>query len=263
MQCVGWGYIRLIATVALFLLSVQTVSAWGPEGHRIIAEIAQRHLQPEVANKIRADFNVKYLANVSDWADQVKDHRHQKSLHFTNYEKSARAYDQKRDCPDLACVTEVIPHYEKILKDRSATKKERLEALKYLIHFVGDVHQPLHLGNKKDKGGNNIQLNFGGSGTNLHALWDSGLILYYKKTSLVQYARMLDGKIREKDIWQWIQSGPVDWSNESRQLALDNAYAFAGGEVSMEYMQKSIETIDNQLCRAGIRLGHLLNQSLK
>jgi hypothetical protein len=174
----------------------------------------------------------------------------------------ARTYDKKRDCPDEGCVTEVIPYYEQILKDNSATKKERVEALKYLVHFVGDVHQPLHLGNEKDRGGNSIPLRFGGRQTNLHALWDSGLILYYKKTSLVQYARLLDGRIREKDAVQWAQSDVADWSSESRQLALDVAYAVANEEVPMGYMQKSIAVVESQLCRAGIRLAHLLNRSL-
>lgn len=259
----GWDYKKSIAGFMFFLLPVQCVFAWGPEGHRIISEIAQRHLQPEVLRKIRTEYNIKHLANVSDWADQVKDHRHQKELHFTNIEDLARNYDKKRDCPDEGCVTEVIPYFEQILKDNSATKKERVEALKYLVHFVGDVHQPLHLGNEKDRGGNNIPLRFGGRQTNLHALWDSGLILYYKKTSLVQYARLLDGKIREKDAAQWTQSDVVDWSNESRKLALDVAYVpITHVEVSMGYMQKSFEVVESQLSRAGIRLAHLLNRSL-
>ena len=258
----GQNYIGIMTGFLLFLFPAQIVAAWGPEGHRIIGEIAQRRLLPEVLKKIEIEFNIKHLADVSDWADQVKDARRQRNWHFTNIKDSAREYNQQRDCANKKCVTEIIPKYERVLADRSAPAKERMEALKYLVHFVGDVHQPLHLGNEVDRGGNNIPLNFAGRQTNLHALWDSDLILHYKKVNLLKYACVMDQKNGKREVL--LQSQPIDWTNESRRLALDFAYSqmLTEGEAPMDYVLKSRVIIENQLCRAGIRLAHLLNQSL-
>lgn len=256
-------YIRIITGFLLFLLPAQTATAWGPEGHRIVGDIAQWRLMPEAQRKIEKDFNIKRLADVSDWADEVKDTRHQKKWHFTNIEKMAHGYNRQRDCANGECVTEIIPRYEKILRDTSASVEKRKEALMYLVHFVADAHQPLHLGNEEDKGGNNVSLNFSGRTTNLHALWDSDLIHHYKKASLVKYAHKLNRKIHEQDALRWTQSQVVDWTNESRSLALDFAYSpMLTAEVPMSYVLRSKAIIENQLCRAGVRLAHLLNRSL-
>ena len=256
-------YIGIITGFLIFLFPAQAVVAWGPEGHRIVGEIAQRHLLPEVQRKIEMDFSIGKLADVSDWADQVKDARHQHNRHFTNIKESSREYSQQRDCANKECVTEIIPKYERVLNDTSAPAWERREALKYLVHFVADIHQPLHLGNEGDRGGNDVLLSFYGKQTNLHALWDSGLIFHYMKPGLPSYVRAMDQKIREQDISRWKESQPIDWTNESRLLALDFAYSpMLTGEVPMDYALKSMGIIEVQLCRAGIRLAHLLNRSL-
>lgn len=262
----GQNNIKTIMGLMFFLFPAQVAMAWGPEGHSIVGEIAQRHLLPEIQRKVVTDFNIKSLASISDWADQVKDSNDQKNRHFTNIEESAREYDQKRDCLRKECVTEAIPYYAGILEDRAVSLNERKDALKYLVHYVADVHQPLHLGNKEDHGGNDIPLIYAGKHTNLHALWDTDLIPHQKGKSLVEYARELDGRIRDQDILHWMHSQSVDWTNESRQLALDFAYSISlndEGEVSEEYALNSREIIEIQLCRAGIRLAGLLNQSLK
>jgi nuclease S1 len=165
--------------------------AWGLMGHSIIGEIAQSKLLPGTRKVIREQLQTLSLANISNWADQVKKRRRQKIWHYTNIPEGILEYGRRRDCPTGDCVTEVIPEMAQTLAKPRASLKDRREALKYLAHFVGDIHQPLHLGYASDRGGNRISLRYRGRNTNLHALWDQGLIQRGGK-SLVQYTRRLN-----------------------------------------------------------------------
>ena len=123
--------------------------------------------------------------------------------------------------PILACVTEKIHEFSSIL--RSAPLRERNDALKFLVHFVGDVHQPLHLGNLKDRGGGTLRFLYKGEVATLHYLWDGGLI-DWGGTSLLKYAARLNGRVSEAEDSTWSLSTVSDWANESRSLALKVAY---------------------------------------
>ena len=294
----------------MILFPLQDVWAWGPSGHRIVGEIADRHLLPGVKIKIEENFNIKKLADVANWADAVKKRRSQGSWHYCNIEEAARNYVRGRDCPDRACVVEKIREFAHVLKEKRAFQKmektpyspspqspspkgerkklllpvgkksgmrgrasngrgladrEGKEALRYLIHFVGDIHQPLHLGNAKDRGGNNISLVYKGRFTNLHALWDGGLI-YLAGKSLVQYASDLNRRFAAREADSWNLSDVTKWADESRVLALDRAYVLdpsGRGALSKRYIEQSREIIDLRLTQAGIRLAGLLNRLLK
>lgn len=258
---------KWIPGIALFLIffSLQNVWAWGTPGHRIVGEIADSHLLPAVKIKIEKNFNIKKLADVANWADTIKKKRSQGSWHYCNIEDSKRSYDRDRDCFGGACVVEKINEYVRVLKGRGLADKEGKEALMYLVHFVGDIHQPLHLGNAKDRGGNNIPLGFKGRSTNLHALWDGGLI-YLAEKSLVQYAGDLSRRVTARDADAWNLLNVTEWANESRVWALDHAYVLEDpgrGTLSKRYIEKSREIIDLRLSQAGVRLAGLLNRLLK
>jgi hypothetical protein len=255
---------------ALFILASVSVvvpaQAFGPEGHRIVGEIAQRFLLPDVRARIARDFAVADLAEVANWADDIKGERRQKSWHYTNIRKGEKDYVRERDCPDGACVTEIIPKYEKILRDTSAPSGERGEALKYLVHFVGDAHQPLHVGNREDRGGNKIQVRFRGEGHNLHALWDQELIPYGKHHSVRYYAEKLAADISPDEATAWRTGTAADWTRESRQDALQTAYRgwrSPSGELSPEYVARAQKVLELRLKQAGVRLAHLLNNALR
>lgn len=248
----------------LFSGSVPTVFAWGDDGHRIVAEIAREHISPIISIKLRDNFNIESLVKIAPWADKVKKNRSQKPWHYTNIREGEWTYDRKRDCPHRQCVTEKIRDFANILRRANHSKKQRKEALAYLVHFVADIHQPLHLGNQADRGGNNIIVHHKGKQTNLHALWDNGLIIR-KGKSLLQYAHQLKCAIVAAD--RLSPAGlPVEaWSNESRQLALQHAYAVTfskGRELTAEYIRSSRLIVERQLCRAGMRLANLLNAIL-
>ncbi|MFQ5451380.1 MAG: S1/P1 nuclease [Nitrospinaceae bacterium] len=252
------------AAFLIFLLPLKEVWAWGPAGHRIVGNLADGHLSTAVRIKIRENFNIKTLADVSNWADRVKDARSQRPWHYTNILESEWTYDRRRDCPGDECVVEKIRFFGEELKKPKLSRKKRGEALKYLVHFIADVHQPLHLGNRRDRGGNRIRLFFRGQPTNLHSLWDGGL-LQLKGKNLVQYARDLDRRIAPEDIRAWTQSTVTDWANESRKLALGHAYEAGwtpNGGLNKEYIRKSREIMDERLSRAGIRLAQWINKLL-
>ncbi|WHI47083.1 S1/P1 nuclease [Microbulbifer sp. VAAF005] len=178
--------IRLIIAriaVALFGLTAMTQAyAWGDDGHRVVGEIAWHYLDPEVAAEIELlldEVGEPHLAESTTWADRIRSNEAYNwaaPLHYINLSRDWSTYVEERDCPAVGCILKAIQNYQKVLADRSRTKKERAEALMFIAHFVGDLHQPLHTGLLSDKGGNDVQVQFYGSETNLHALWDIHLV---------------------------------------------------------------------------------------
>jgi len=177
---------------AFFLLPCLfgTADAWGVDGHTIVANIAAHYLSPEVDAILRSDlFNVN-LNNVSDWCDDF-DHQPQgrwsAGLHFINYPGHACAFDWATDCKDDYCNAGAIVNYSKQIFDPSKSKDERFVALKFVIHMLGDIHQPLHVSSGDDEGGNAISVHYphfstidannSGRDTKLHAIWDDNILV--------------------------------------------------------------------------------------
>ena len=293
--------VRFQFCMALILLvvNVPDSAAWGPQGHRVIGFIADGHLKPEVKELIAEKFNINSLADVSTWADRTrKKRKEESSWHYTNIEEGQWTYDAERDCPDRACVTEKIHEFSSIL--RSTPLRERKDALKFLVHFVGDVHQPLHLGNLKDRGGGTLRFLYKGKVASLHYLWDGGLIDWGGEppqvgvaadsnaavtqtrppkawslfpagvarsrrvggASLLKYAARLNGRVSEVEVSTWSLSTVSDWANESRSLALKEAYNVDKDDLSKAYIKRGQEIINLRLTQAGVRLAHLLNTIL-
>src|ERR1700731_4481412 len=159
------------AILALLLLLVLGLPAralaWGSEGHRIVAEIAEQYLEPATARQVRellAIENATTLAQVSTWADEIRPQRRETARwHFVDIPihpppGTPAAYDPGRDCPGNDCVVAAIERFAAVLRDKTAAPRERLEALKLVVHFVGDAHQPLHCADNNDRGGNAIHV---------------------------------------------------------------------------------------------------------
>lgn len=256
----------LIGFALLSAIPLQEGLAWGPAGHRIVGHIAEINLDPQVLNTIRRNFNINHLANVANWADEIKRSDHKPDiLHYTNIAVNHRKYNQKRDCRRKRCVTEKIKEYESILIDHESSQKTRKEAFKFLVHLVADVHQPMHLGNKKDRGGNDIAVYFGNKPTNLHRVWDHDLI-FLKGKSQLQFARNLNQSITPENKKLWVGGTSDDWSNESRALVLDFGYLLQfseGRRLSQNYIREGRTVVEERLQRAGIRLAEMLNQIFK
>jgi S1/P1 Nuclease len=263
--------------VFVFLILVATpvrALAWGYDCHRIIAEIAEQFLEPPTARLVRELLsieNVTTLDDVSIWADEIRLQRPEtRSWHFVNIPitpaaEEPRSYDAIRDCPQDNCIIAKIEHFELVLADRQAPDRQRLEALKYLVHFVGDLHQPLHVSNNQDRGGNNLFVIFRGLSTNLHAVWDTEIIRPALGPDDRSYAMKLAQTITPDEIESWSKGDPVAWANEGYEIAARIIYGELphSGTLPEDYETKVLPIVNEQLERAGVRLAEVLNTCLR
>lgn len=267
--------------IALFLLTVFTVTqalAWGPRGHALVADIAEARLTPAARKNIQALLGNDNLASIASWADQVrKDHDEATDWHFVDIPKDAAGFSQERDCfrpqdkhknADIDhhnCAVDRIEIFEKALADEKASKAERLEALKWVVHFIGDLHQPLHAIDTA-RGGNDIKLPVFGSAKcgdydcNFHWTWDD-LLLQHTGLSEQEYIQKLDELIKQKHLDQKSGGTPEEWANESH----DEAKALLSpppAAIDEAYYQAHIELANERLALAGVRLAAVLNKTL-
>jgi hypothetical protein len=275
------GTIRGAVAVALLLwVATQQSWAWGREGHRLTALVAEQYLTPETKARIvellRADSSGnETLADIAPWADSYRmDHPETGKWHFVDISKDAKAFDRSRDCPVSEkdprspwrdCVTDRITYFEGRLGDTSLSAEERAVALKFVVHLIGDIHQPFHaLGD--DRGGNNIQVTFLGSGRcgayqcNLHGVWDDSII-EEQGLSEKKYTDRLLQEIKDNH-WERLDGGePTTWANISHHYALE-ALAPNGAIITHEYVAEESKVVDAQLATGGLRLARVLNRIL-
>jgi hypothetical protein len=255
-----------------------TAWAWGEEGHSIVAEIAQRRLNDRAAAKVAALLGKGVsLASVSTWADDVRSARPETyNWHFVDIPLADNHYDPARDCKPSKrgdCIVAALSRLGATLRDPSATPSERREALRYMVHFVADVHQPLHT-LLEDNGGNRVSVRLYTDPrkrqkmiTNLHTAWDVGLIRvwYYSWGTYVDFLEntWLPGRDEAA-----LASGSVeDWVLESHADAARVAYLPPrGGTAAIDlddaYIAAARPVIDRALAAGGVRLARLLNEAL-
>lgn len=174
---------------------------WGADGHRIIAEIALSRLSPYAASETRRLLGGQNISDVASWADAERSRFPATGpWHYIDIQITDSSYVPARDCPNDACVIGAVTTQLATLMDRTRPDSARASALKFVVHFIGDLHQPLHGGERHDKGGNDVKVTFKGKSTNLHALWDSGLLLSFGQTD-AEIVRQLSDEIgRRTDI---------------------------------------------------------------
>src|SRR5215469_1378791 len=164
----------------LLLLFPIPALAWAPEGHEVIARIAADNLSPaahlRISQLLGGDAPDLMVLD-SNWADEIRADRPQTTnWHFVNIEIGSKGYDPRRDCPRDDCVVAQINRDVSVLRDPKAPHPAKIEALRFLIHFVGDLHQPLHAADRHDKGGNSLTVFLNGRRTNLHRVWDEDVV---------------------------------------------------------------------------------------
>ena len=252
----------LIFTLTCLLLP-SVAYAWGEDGHDIIADIAARELTPQAAAKIKDLLGQQTLVDVAAWADQVRrkpQYQWSAPLHYVNVPPGSDQFDYQRDCPDGECVVGAIHRFIAELRDPAADRAEKADALKFLVHFVGDIHQPLHVSYAHDKGGNDIKVEFFHDRTNLHTVWDS-LIIRHAGQPWREHANQLYARITLVQYRQWTSSlDPAAWATESFRLAVSHAYNIPkDGQLDQAYYERNLPVVEERLSMAGIRLGALLN----
>ena len=266
------------------LTALSHVISWGPDGHRIVAEVAERLLEPTAKRSVAKILSQSSMSDVANWADEI-DHKPEfawtKCMHYIDASIGRCSVDVDTDCANGCCVVKAITNYT----DQVTTSSSQ-EALKFLIHFMGDVHQPLHAGHREDKGGNMIEVSsdFISSDEqhkkeNLHEVWDSVLIKRYMNTMDHSWKQF------SEQIWEKIQSGlyidevttcsrykggddcPLSAAIESAGLACEFAYTDeenrqikSRDRLSERYYETRIRIVEKRLAIAGIRLSEILNK---
>ncbi|UMB60447.1 S1/P1 nuclease [Lutibacter sp. A80] len=247
----------------VFLFSFSSINAinpnWGGTGHRTIGKIAEGYLKAKTKRKIAELLNGKSLAFVSTFGDEIKsDSSYDKfnSWHYINIPFGAKYMGAFKNPEGDLMVG--ITKCKEVLLDDTSSKEDKVFYLKMLVHLIGDLHQPLHVANVKDRGGNDLQVKWFNKETNLHRVWDSDMIDSYNMsyTELVANA----DKISKKQV-KYLQKGTVlDWVDETHQLA-GEVYKSAkmGDKLGYRYMYDYFSLARNQLQVAGIRLAKVLN----
>jgi nuclease S1 len=280
-----------LTLAALAGLAASPAGAWGDLGHEVTALIAYRHLLPSARMALdallasdpdtltRGDF-----ASRATWADKYRNlHRETAAWHFINIEI---------DNPDLAaacftfppspaggasqgpaqdCVVNKIEEFSAELKTGATAPAERLLALKFLIHFIGDLHQPLHAADHQDRGGNCIGLAPPpGQGGNLHAYWDVEVVAALGATAPA-IADKLDAQLSPAELKDWSAGTPRSWAMDSFDVGRRDAYALpslptcrSGGSVALssQYQAQAAKDAATQLLKAAVRMAAVLNRAL-
>ncbi|WHZ20425.1 MAG: Endonuclease [Rhodanobacteraceae bacterium] len=257
----GMAAIAFAATLAC----TPPAFAWGPLGHRIVARLAEAQLTPQAraeAQALLALRGARHLSDIAVWADDLRDtdpalFQHTKRLHFVNFHSRDCAYDPPRDCRNGECVVAAIDQYSAILANRANPPEERAEALAFVVHFVADIHQPLHADYRHDAGGNDFQVRWWNRGTNLHRVWDS-LMLDSTHLSAARFADQLAAQPAR------IATGgtPAQWAEESCRIDRDDGVYPRSRFIDDAYVQRELPIAEQRLRQAGARLAELLNRDL-
>jgi len=272
----------LASAVLLATLLPSVANAWWEKGHRIVADIAWDNLTPVAKKNVKFLLGNESLSDVASWPDVYRPSVTQTGAwHYTDIPGDTDTYVRDRDCPTQPgvklgsnadkvrdCATDRIPFFAKIVADMNADPSERATALKFLVHFVGDIHQPFHASGV-ERGGNGIIVKAFGQPTcgsytnancNLHAIWD-GYLIDQRKLSNKQYVKMLEADIKAHPPTIG-DNDPIVWTQESKAIS-DAAIVASGTNIDQAYYEKNIPIIDHQLELAGLRLAAMLNAALK
>lgn len=252
------GSIRCCLVFFASLCLLSTSWAWGTDGHKIVAMLAEGQLAPtarQELNRLLAIEPGATLRSISTWADE---HRNPATAawHYVNFPRGDCSYKPERDCPDGKCVVGAIGRQIEVLQT-SGDDEKRLTALKYVVHFIGDIHQPLHAGFGDDRGGNSYQLQAFMRGSNLHAVWDTGLIKALQQDNEAIVKSLL---VRPLPASRGAFSAAKAAEDSCRIVSRSTFYP--DRLVTPAYIEEYTPIMAFQLALAGSRLAQALNQAL-
>jgi nuclease S1 len=282
----------LVLTCLAALFAAPAAHAWSALGHRLVGELAQRHVDPATQEQIAtllAGEPDPTLGGVATWADDLRNasperFKQTSRLHYLNTKDGTCNFDMARDCPDGQCVTGAIEAQRRILADRTQPLEARRDALKFIVHFVGDVHQPMHASNHPDKGGNDFQISLrtrlvpesyarsryidGVMGTNLHSVWDYYILGEVGIDKPGAPGLGLKGYADRLDALPWppeagAVSAPPAWAGESCRLVdARGLYPAAPGKLDPAYLDTMRPLAEQRVRQAAWRLAKLLDDTL-
>jgi len=254
--------------IALLLpwLAPGSASALNAVGHQIVAEIAEQFLEPRAAaelHRLLALEDAADLAAIANWAEEVRlKRRDTERWHYVGIPLASTAYDAARDCRGGTCVVAKLEQFAAVLRDRAAPPRDRLEALKFVVHLVGDIHQPLQAADNGDRRGNAFIVICDGRRTNLNQLWSDELL--GEADDAPRLARDLAHSVTARELREWQQGSAADWANESHAIAKGFVYRYVPQSrvLPASYEASAQPVAFDRLRRAGVRLARILNRSL-
>jgi hypothetical protein len=272
---------------ALTLMSSSAVFAWGNTGHRVVGEVATRFLEIEVRVKAHKILKGESLARVSTWPDEIKSepttYSHTFNWHYTTWQTDDHDHSEHEESASTGLLLKSINDQTAVLRDPKASDEQKAFALRFLVHLIGDIHQPLHVGNGTDQGGNWCKVTFHKKAYNLHALWDEGMI-DFTNLSYTELAKFVSEGRTIEEIKLARTGTVVDWARESKEIVPTlypanvvqppepmSTRTYCQKEVkpeempklAYEYSYRFMPIIEKRLYLAGVRLAQILNQNLK
>ena len=236
---------------------------WGKTGHRVTGEVAQKYLTRKARKAINRILDGETLAEVANYADDIKSDprfREYSPWHYVNF-PGDKKYGDVEPNPAGDIITGIEKCIE-ILENDNSAESDKVFYLKLLIHFIGDLHQPMHIGRAEDRGGNDIQIRWFDTGSNLHRLWDSDMIDHYGM-SYTELADKLPVQ-KKRDLYE-LQSGNIYAWIEATQEITNELYdsVEVGQELGYSYIYKYWPVVEQQLLIGGVRLAGILNNIFK
>ena len=253
---------KLALGIAILYAPLQSL-AWGTEGHRVAGQIAESYLTPKARKAIGEILGYESISMASNWADFIKsdpNYNYLSSWHYIDFDK-VFTYPEMQQYLDHDTNVDAYTKLQFLigeLKKKDLSKENKTLYFKMLIHIVEDVHQPMHTAHADDKGGNDFKVNWFNTPTNLHAVWDSQLI-DFQQLSYTEYAAAINHTTAEQRA-EWQKAPISQWLFESNQIA-EKLYTEIkpGDTLNYRYNFTHIDTVNQQLLKAGVRLAGLLN----
>jgi hypothetical protein len=249
---------RNLLFIFSFLL-VYSAFSWGQTGHRVVGLIAEQHLTKKARKNLKKVMGDQTLAEVSNYLDFIKSdptYRHMNPWHYATI-PDGQTYAEA-GTPDEGDIIVTLQRLIGELKSKDFTDKDELFAIKMLTHLVGDIHQPLHVGNGKDRGGNDFKVEYFWQKRNIHSVWDSGII-DGQKYSYTEYCDWINHPTNLQ-VTDWQSANVQDWADES-VIARRQVYEIPeDGKLSYRYNFDNIALLNRRLLQAGVRLAGVLNE---
>jgi hypothetical protein len=231
---------------------------WGQIGHYVTGEIAEKYLTEQAAREVRRVLGNTSLAMASTWMDDIRSdsrYDHTSDWHWVTI-PPGKTYEEAEKNPN-GDIIEALERKIAQLKEGGLSEHEEWEKLKMVIHMVGDIHQPLHVGTGEDRGGNDVRVRWMGENSNLHRVWDSDMINSYQ-LSFTELTRKINHPAEEQ-IARWQQATVRDWAMESKSYR-DQVYDLPDNRrIGWEYRYKYFDIVEKRLLQAGIRLAGVIN----
>ena len=250
--------IRLSTLVCIILFINWQAFGWGKTGHRVIGKIAAEYLSKKAEKKVTAILRGETLAMAGNYMDEIRSEPDYKFLDPWHYCSIPEGLTYKEaGTPEEGDIIMALERLTGELRTKNFTLGDETFTLKLLIHLIGDIHQPLHVGNGLDRGGNDLKVEYFWEPSNLHRVWDSGII-DGQQLSYTEYSEWINHP-DEEQVKEWQASGIMDWAMESAGYR-DQVYDLPENKkINYRYDYDNISLINKRLLQAGIRMAGILN----